>query len=106
MRMGIDVGRWSVRGPAGMSDADVARCGCIFERCGQMVDASGSLGDRDFTDAGFAWIGNAGDPGTIVAAIFQATEARQNEVDRWGVSDIADDSAHDITRRKSSSTES
>ena len=41
MRMGVGVGRWAMRCPTSVADADVAVCRLFFENGGEIVNAAG-----------------------------------------------------------------
>ena len=45
VRMGVDVGRRAVRGPAGVADADRCRRRVALSSSSQVVDAAGRFGD-------------------------------------------------------------
>ncbi len=88
VRMRIELGDAAVGGPAGVADAEAG------------VQAVGGCSGLHFGDAaGAAHAAHRiardhGDPGGIVAAVFQALEAVDQQRDHVTVGDGADDSAH------------
>ena len=88
MRMGVDVGRSPMGGPAGVADAGFAFDGPGPAGLGQLLDAAALFADLDtFTI-------KDGKAGGVVAAVFQSSQSIQK--DRLGVSgaDVGNNSAH------------
>ena len=85
LRVGVDLGRLTVGGPAGMPDA--GRAVQRRQRFGQRLDPDGVLADLDA-------VVQDGDAAGIIAAVLQLAEAV--EEDRLGLpgADITDDAAH------------
>ncbi|CAB4559222.1 unannotated protein [freshwater metagenome] len=90
MWMRIHIGRCTVRRPARMTNAGVARGKRV--RC-QVIDQrlklAGLLG-RDH----FARLGEHGNAGRVVSAVFLALESAQEHAERVLATHISDDSAH------------
>ncbi len=90
MRMRIDVRRRAVRGPPRMADADAPRQRSGFQRGGQ-----GLYAPRLFPHADAPRVGN-GDPGTVVAAIFEPVQTFDQDFLGRSIADISHDPAHGL----------
>ena len=88
MGMGVAVGGRSMRGPAGVADADLARDGVPRELFDQGVNAAGTFGDLQPTAA------DGGDARAVVAAVFQTPQPFDQKIDGIAPTDITHDSAH------------
>ena len=89
VRVGVDIVRFAVGGPAGMADA---------ERAGQLCAAVG-LGDQVLQTAlGLCDLQNAvllhADARGVIAAVFQTAKAVQQNGRRLFAADISNDSTH------------
>ncbi len=88
MRVGILVVHLSVRGPARVADSVAAGGRTLGHEPRQISDATGAF-------AGFHLIAvNDGDPGGIVAAIFEAPQTVQENGSRFRTANVTDNSAH------------
>ena len=89
VRMGVVVGRPAVGGPAGVPDPDGSAQRAVAQDALEHLDTTGRAPDlersrrREHRDAG-----------RVIAAIFEALEALQDDADRTLVSDVADDATH------------
>ena len=88
VRVRIEIGRGPVRGPSSVPDADRSGEWGRFQRGRHRLHAS-----RFFPDTDPSPLRN-GDPGTVVAAIFQPVQTLQKELLRRPIADIAHDPAH------------
>ena len=85
VRVSVGLGHASMRGPAGVADADGAG-GQVRRR---VTDLAGTLGEDDLVTVA------DGHAPRIVAPIFELLESPQNEVRRiLSVSDVPEDAAH------------
>src|SRR5664280_1244544 len=88
VRMGVALGRLAVRGPAGMADADIAgerlARQALFQRGELALGAPASQGA----------VIQGGDPGGVVAAVFEALERFDQMAGDRLASDDSDDPAH------------
>ena len=90
VRVGIRVGRAAVGGPTGVADARRAvRHGVGF----QIIAQDGELA-RALAHVHVARVIDDGDPGGVVAAVFQTRETLEEDLLAGASSDISDDSAH------------
>ncbi len=87
--VGIAVVRGTMRRPARVADADAARGRLLGELAGQVRQPARALADVQ------ARAGKRGDAGAVVAAIFQAAQAFEQDGLRLAGPDVADDAAHD-----------
>ena len=94
MRVGVDLGRRAVGGPAGVGNAS----GGALEKLGrplgvgavvELGDFSRCLGDDD------PFVIQNGDARRVVAPVFEAAQAVDEHSGRICFSDVSDDSAHD-----------
>ncbi len=86
--VGVAVVGGAVRGPARMADAGRAGGRVLFQVGGQAGDAAGPLVDVQ------ARAGDGGHARAVVAAIFQPTQAFDQDRRRFPLTDVADDAAH------------
>src|SRR5258708_36495248 len=88
--MGVVDGGAAGGGPAGVADTQApGGHAAVGELAGQVVDLALALDHR-----GVAVVGEHGDAGRVVAAVFEAAQALQQD---WGAgprAGVADDSAH------------
>ena len=89
VRMGVALGRTAVRGPSRMADADATRERRLVDELAQVAELAD--GAPDIHAAGR---GQRRDAGRIVAAIFEAAEAAEQDWRRFARADITDYSAH------------
>ena len=87
--MGIVDRRRTVRGPAGMADADVGLHGTVREALRQFLDLSHGLADGKRPRRP-----RRGDAGAVVAAVFQPAQAGQQELHGVTRSYVSNDSTH------------
>ena len=90
VRMGVALVRHAVRRPARVRDAEVAGGRVRGERVGELRDLADGAQPRD--------VGAAvqdGDAGRVVAAVFEALQALDQDRDDVPVSDRSDNSAHE-----------
>ena len=80
VRMGVAIGGRAVRGPAGVADAGAAGRGLIAQMAGQVGDAAGPLAQVQVV------AGQRGEAGAVVAAIFQAAQAFEQDRFRFAPS--------------------
>src|SRR5258706_9234720 len=88
VRVGILVGGPAVGGPARVAEADTALDRLLAQERLQVLDAPGRAPNLQARGAGHR------DPRGVVAAILEAPQALQHDVDRVLVPDIPDDSTH------------
>ncbi len=87
--MAIVVGGRSVCGPAGMAEAENTFDGMGWKQLGEaFVDLAFFLPDVDFA------VLEDSEPGTVIAAIFESTEAFDENRGRLFLSDVTNDAAH------------
>ena len=89
MRMGVALGRTAVRGPSRMADADATGDRRLIDQMAQVAELAD--GAPNFHAAGR---GERRDTGRIVAAIFEAAEASEQNWRRFARAHITDYSAH------------
>ena len=94
MRVRVFFGRTAVRGPARVADAVRSVDRGLPDDFFEIVQLS-----RGAADLHLAVAADHGDAGRIVAAIFQAAEAVENQGNDFFRPDIADNSAHGVTLR-------
>ena len=98
MRVGVDLGRRAVGGPAGVGDAGG---GALEKRSAGQSARAWSLsaatlpGDLETT---IAVVIEDGDARRVIAAVFEAAQAVDEHAWRIRFSDVSDDSAHDDLR--------
>src|SRR5690554_3102125 len=91
MRMGVALGGFAVGGPAGVSDAQMAVDWVGFKGVFQFDDLA------DCAGAFYAVArGEDGDAGGVVAAVFEAAQAFNEDGGDVAFGDGADDSAHGL----------
>ena len=86
--MGVAVVGGAMRRPARVADAVAAGGGLVAQEFGEIGDAAGAFAQMQVRP------GQGGEPGAVVAAIFQAAQALDEDGFRFSLSDIADDAAH------------
>ena len=86
--MAVLLSRGPVGGPTGMSDASVPGRRRLGEAVGKRLELASGPAQADLA------IADDGDPGRVVAAIFESFEGDHQDLIRVLVTDIAGDSAH------------
>ncbi|MNT21276.1 hypothetical protein D3C72_1566110 [compost metagenome] len=94
VRVGVGGGRGAVGGPAGVADADCARQRFGGQDGFQFADLA--LGAAAFD----ATVHDGGDPGGIIAAIFQTLQAVDQTGNDGARARDADDAAHEVCSDK------
>ena len=89
VRVGVALVRHAVRRPARVRDAEVAGSRVGGQRLGQLRDLADRAQARDLGAAV-----QHGDAGRVIAAVFEALQALDQDRDDVPVSDRSDDSAH------------
>ena len=89
VRMGVEVARPAVRGPASVSQPDPGSGRIAAERVGQDCHLAGPLLDEQI-----AVLGDQGYPGGVVAPVLEAPQAIQQDGPGLAWSGVADYSAH------------
>ena len=89
VRVGVALVRHAVGRPARMCDSEVAGRGVGGERLGELRDLADCPQARDLCPAV-----QHGDPGRVIAAVFEALQALDQDRDDVPVSDRSDDAAH------------
>ena len=87
--MGVFFGRPSVRGPAGVADA----VGAFDRRLLQDLFEIAQFARRA-ANLQLAFLGDDGDAGGVIAAVFEFAQALDDDGNNFFRSDIADNSAH------------
>src|SRR5439155_4998567 len=87
--MGVVVGRPAVGGPAGMPDADGSGQRALAQDALEILDAPGRAPDLQRPRRR-----QHGDTSRVIAAVFEALEALQDDAHGTLVSDVADDPTH------------
>ena len=90
MGMGIFFGGAAVGGPAGVADAEGAVEGMLAQNFFEIAQLAGGAADFEQGCVGAA----DGDAGGVVAAVFEAAQALNDDGDDLLTADVADDSAH------------
>ena len=94
VRMGIDVRRRAVRGPAGVADAEIARDRFGFQQAGEaFVDFALFLADEQFVAV------QHGHARAVVAAIFQPPQSFEQDGRGRFFTDVSNDAAHKFVNR-------
>ena len=89
--VGVLFGGAAVGGPAGVADAEGAVEGMVAQDFFEIAELAG--GAADFEESG---VGAAdGDAGRVVAAVFEAAQALDDDGDDFLTADVANNSAHD-----------
>jgi hypothetical protein len=89
VRVGVALARHAVRGPAGVRDAQLSVGGALVERIAQLLHLA-----HGAQAAHVAAAVQHRDAGRIVAAVFEALQALDQDGDDVAVSDRTDDTAH------------
>ena len=90
--VGVLPGNLPMGGPTGVADAGGAADRVLLNGAAEFVDAA------DFLTDGNHPLLEGGDPGRVIATVFQAAESLQKDGDGLGTTDISDDSAHGMKR--------
>ncbi len=88
VRVRVLVGGRTVRGPARVADTGGALGGLLADERGQIVDAAGLLAQVEFA------VVQDAEPGGIVPAIFQTTQAFENDAGGGLGANVANDATH------------
>ena len=94
VRVRVGVGGLAVRGPARVGDADVAGGGVSLDEVGQRLDAALALARLDLAAV------DGGQPGRVIAAVFEPAQAVEQDRGGGGFADVADDAAHICAHRR------
>ena len=94
VRVRVGIVGLAVGGPARVGDADLAGRFVLLQQIRERLDAALALAGLDQAAV------DGGQPGGVVAAVFEPPQAVEEDGGRGGLADVADDSAHKCVHRR------